>query len=107
MKGNPSDLDDRRRLDSPSDQREDNVTATGTTDRCAGASSLHVLVMVAPLVLEKKLKEFIKQGPILREIQRGMTDLCSRVGDLERKRVRFYSCDRNTCERNISKNGNF
>ena len=40
FKGSPSDLDDRRRLDSPLDQREDNVTATGTTDRCAGVSSL-------------------------------------------------------------------
>ena len=87
MKDNPSDLDDRRRLNSPLDQREDNVTATGTTDRCAGASSLHVPVMAAPTVLEKSLQELIKQGPILREIQLGMTDLCSRVGDLERKRV--------------------
>ena len=52
----------------PSDQREDNVAATGTTDRCAGASSLPVPVMAAPTVLEKSLQEFIKQGPILREI---------------------------------------
>ena len=51
----PSELDDRRRLDSPSDQREDNVAATGTTDRCAGVSSLQVPVMAAPTVLEKKL----------------------------------------------------
>ena len=29
LKGNPSDLDDRGRLDSPSNQREDNVTALG------------------------------------------------------------------------------
>ena len=100
LKGNPSDLDDRRRLDSPSDQREDNVTAAGTTDRCAGASALQVPVMAAPNVLES-LQEVIKQGPILREIQRGMTDLCSRVGDLERKRGRSSSCDRNTSERNI------
>ena len=85
LKGNPSDLDDRRRLDSPSDQREDNVTATGTTDRCAGVSSLQNPVMAAPNVLES-LQEVIKQGPLLREIQHGMTDLCSRVGDLERKR---------------------
>ena len=70
LKDNPSDFDDRRMLNSTSNQQEDNVTATGTTDRCAGARSLHV----------------IKQGPILREIQRGMIDLCSRVGDLERKR---------------------
>ena len=41
--------------------------------------------MAAPNVLES-LQEVIKQGPILREIQRGMTDLCSLVGDLERKR---------------------
>ena len=74
LKGNPSDLDDRRRLDSPSDQREDNVTADGTTtDRCAGASALQVPVMAAPNVLES-LQEVIKQGPILREIQHGMTD---------------------------------
>ena len=46
--------DNRRRLDSPSDQREDNITATGTTDRCAGASSLPVPVMAALTVLEKK-----------------------------------------------------
>ena len=85
LKGNPSDLVDCRRLDSPSDRREDNVTATGTTDHCAGASSLPVPVMAAPNVLES-LQEVIKQGPILHEIQRGMTDLCSRVGDLERKR---------------------
>ena len=32
-----------------------------------------------------------------------MTDLCSRIGDLERKRRRSSSCDRNTSERNISK----
>ena len=38
LKDNPSDLDDRRLMNYPSDQREDNVTATGTTDRCAGAS---------------------------------------------------------------------
>ena len=37
LKGNQSDLDDHRRLDSPSDQWEDNVTATRTTDRCADA----------------------------------------------------------------------
>ena len=55
LKGNPSDLDDRRRLISPSDQREDNVTSTGTTDRCASASSLPVPVMAAPTVLEKSL----------------------------------------------------
>ena len=55
LKDNRSDLDDRRRLNSPSDQREYNVTTTGTTDHCAGASSLHVPVMAAPTVLEKKL----------------------------------------------------
>ena len=60
-KGSPSDLDNRRRLDSPSDHREDNVTATGTTGRCAGASLLHVPVMAAPTVLENSLQEFIKQ----------------------------------------------
>ena len=54
LKGNLSYLDDRRRLNSPSDQREDNVTATETTDHCAGASSLPVPVMAAPTVLEKK-----------------------------------------------------
>ena len=59
--------------------------------------------MAAPTILEKSLQEFIKQEPILREIQRGMTDLCSRVGDLERKKGRFSTCDRNTSERNISK----
>ena len=108
LKGNPSDLDDRRRLDSLSDQREDNVTAPGTTDRCTGASSLPVPVKAAPYVLES-LQEVIKQGPILREIQRGMTDLCSRVGDLEHKRGRSSSCDRNTSGRNIirKKNGNY
>ena len=76
LKGSPSDLDDRRRLDSPSDQREDNVTAARTTDCCAGASSLPVPVMYNVM---ESLQEVIKQGPILREIQRGMTDLCSRV----------------------------
>ena len=100
LKDNQSDLDDRRLLDSPSDQREDNVTATGTTDRCADVSSLQVPVMMAPNVLES-LQEAIKQGPILREIQRGMTDLCSRVGDLERKMGRSSSSGRNTSERNI------
>ena len=45
----------------------------------------------------------MKQWPILRDIQRGMTDLCSRVGDLECKRGRSSSFDRNTSERNISK----
>ena len=53
LKGNPSDLDDRRQLDSPWNQREDNVTATGTIDLCAGTSSFHVPVMYAPTVLEK------------------------------------------------------
>ena len=100
LKGTPSDLDNRRRLDSSSDQREDNLTAAGTTDRCPGASLLQVPVMAGPNVLES-LQEVIKQGPILREIQRGMTDLCSCVGDLERKRGRSSSCDRNTSERNI------
>ena len=100
LKDNTSDLDGRRRLDPPSDQREDNLTAAGTTDRCAGASSLPVPVMAAPNVLES-LQEVIKQGPILREIQRGMTDLCSRVGDLERKRGRSSSCDRNPSDRDI------
>ena len=32
--------------------------------------------MAAPTVLETSLQKFIKHGPILREIQRGMTDLC-------------------------------
>ena len=100
LKGNPSDLDVRRCLNPPLDQREDNVTAAGMTDRCAGAGSLSVPVMAAPNVLES-LQEVIKQGPILREIQRGMTDLCSRVGDLERKRGRASSCDRNTSDRDI------
>ena len=68
LKGNPSDLDDCRRLDPPSDQREDKITAARTTDRCAGESSLPVPVMAAPNVLES-LQEVIKQGPILREIQ--------------------------------------
>ena len=100
LKDNPSDLDDHRQLDSPSDQREDNVTDTWTTDRCAGASSLQVPVMAAPTVLES-LQKVIKQIPIIREIQRGMTDLCSRVGDLECKRRQSSSCERNTSERNI------
>ena len=43
LKGNPSDLDNRRRLDSPWDQRVDNVTATGTTDCCAGATRFKFL----------------------------------------------------------------
>ena len=77
LEDNPSDLDDCRWLD--------NVTATGTSDRCAGVSSQPVPVLAAPTVLEKSFHEFIKQGPISRDIQRGMTDLCSRVGDLERK----------------------
>ena len=64
LKGNPSDLDDRRLLESPSGLREDNVTVTGTKDRCAGASSLPVPVMAAPTVFEKKLQEFIKLEPI-------------------------------------------
>ena len=93
-KDNSSDLDDHRRLNSPADQREDNVTATGTTDRWAGAISLPVPVMAAPSVWEKSLQEFIKQGPtcILREIQRGLS---SRVGDLERKRRSSFLCDKN------------
>ena len=45
LKDNPSDLGDRRRLNSPSDQQEDNLTATGTTDRCVGANLLPVPVM--------------------------------------------------------------
>ena len=77
--------DNRRRLDSPSDQREDNITATGTTDRCAGASSLPVPVMTNSLFLKKSLQEFIKHASILREIQRGMTDLWCRIRDKERK----------------------
>ena len=92
-------------MESPSDQREDNVTATETTDRFAGVSSLHVPVMAVPTVLEKRLQQFIKQGPVLREVQRRVTDLCSRVVYLERKRGRSSSCDRDTSERNISKNG--
>ena len=52
--------------------------------------------MATPTVLEKSFQEFIKQGHTLREIQRGMTELCSRVGDFERKRG-----DWNTRERNI------
>ena len=52
-KDNPSDLDHRRRVNSPADQREDNVTATLTTDRCAGASSLSVPVMATPSVWGK------------------------------------------------------
>ena len=38
--------------------------------------------MAAPTIWEKSLQEVIKQGPTLREIQHGMTDLSSRVGDL-------------------------
>ena len=57
LKGNPSDLDDRRRLDSPSDQREDNVTAAETTDRCAGASSLPVPVMAAKVYRKLSSKD--------------------------------------------------
>ena len=56
--------------------------------------------MAAPTFLES-LQEAIKQGSILREILCGMTDLCSRIGDLERKRGRSSSSDRNTSERNI------
>ena len=52
LKVKPSYLDDRRLLNSPSDQQEDNVIATETTDQCAGASSLPVPVMAAPTVLE-------------------------------------------------------
>ena len=43
-------------MDSPPDQRENNVTATGTTGRFAGASLLPVPVMAAPIVLEKNLQ---------------------------------------------------
>ena len=54
-------------MDSPPDQRENNVTATGTTGRFAGASLLPVPVMAAPIVLEKvymklKLGAFRVQG---------------------------------------------
>ena len=49
LKGNPSDWDDRIPLDPPSDQREDNLTAAGTIDRCAGASSLPVSVWLRPM----------------------------------------------------------
>ena len=45
--------------------------------------------MAVPSVLDrsdKSLQEFLKQGPILHEIQCGMTDLKTLVGDLERKR---------------------
>ena len=59
--------------------------------------------MAAPTVLEKILQQFIKQGPVLRDVQRRVTDLCSRVVYLERKRGRSSSCDRDTSERNISK----
>ena len=52
LKANQSDLHYRRRLDSPLDQRKDNVTVAGTTDRWAGASWLQVLVMAALIVLE-------------------------------------------------------
>ena len=37
LKGNPSDLDDCRRLDFSSDQREDNVTAA-VTSSCNGCA---------------------------------------------------------------------
>ena len=74
LKRNSSDLDDFRRLDSPSDQREDNVTAPETTDHCAGTSLLQVPVIMAASNLLESLQEVIKQGPILREIQHGMTD---------------------------------
>ena len=101
FKGDPSDLDNCRWLDSPSDQREDNVTALGQQIVAQAASSIPVPVMA---VLEKKrLQEFITQGRILREIQRGITDLCSRVGDLVAKGGRSSSCDRNTSKRYISK----
>ena len=60
--------------------------------------------MAAPTVLEKSLQESIKQKPILREIQRGMTDLCSRVGDLECNRGPSSSCDRNTSKRKLLDN---
>ena len=64
-------------MNSSSDQRKDNVTATETTDRCAGASSLPGPVMAAPAVWEKSHQTRTK----LREIQRGMTDMSYRVGD--------------------------
>ena len=50
LKDNPSDLNDRRWLNSPVDHREDNVTSTGTTDRCVGVSLLPVPVMAASSV---------------------------------------------------------
>ena len=53
--------------------------------------------------MEKSLQEFIKQGPILREFQREMTDLCSRVGDLKGKRRRSSLCNMNKSESNVSK----
>ena len=51
-------------MDSPWDQRDDTVTFTGTTDRCAVARSLPIPVMAAPTVLGKGLQEFIKEGPL-------------------------------------------
>ena len=59
-------------MDSPPDQRENNVTATGTTGRFAGASLLPVPVMAAPIVLEKvymklKLEAFRVSGKFLQD----------------------------------------
>ena len=68
--------------------REVNRTATGIAANRGASASLPGQLMAAPSVLDrfdKSLQEFLKQGPI-QEIQRGMTDLKTCVGDLERKR---------------------
>ena len=46
--------------------------------------------MAAPMVLDhfdKSLQEFLKKGPVLRDIQRCMKELKTRAGDLDRKRL--------------------
>ena len=73
--------DSGRKENLSEEQREEN--------RIANIGQGQELQMASPSVVErfdKSLQEFLKQGPILREIQRGLTDLKSRVGTLERKR---------------------
>ena len=61
LKGSPSNKEDHRRLDTSRDQQEDNVTVTGTTDRCTDSSSLPIPVMAAPTVLGKVYRNLSKK----------------------------------------------
>ena len=96
MSGSESDMDEGNEVpisqskESLSDQQEANGIATGMADKSSVSSQGQTgLTMAAPRVIDrfdKSLQEFLKQGPILQEIQRGMIDLKSRVVNLERKR---------------------